>query len=317
MTQSADLDDVAKQSLRDALADAALYFSRKHVAAGLEILVEEEAGFRRFPDLAHEALQLVNTAFLYFTRKDVGDAPAAARAVDQFFRLAGWIDPAVRALRPQLLANYKRALLVTGSSATPLRRVFRQTSLVELFETTAKLDGAVAECGCARGMSSMQVAFAISAKDAGWRGERFHILDSFQGLSEPSAHDLDTTGMEPREAARVMQMTRAGAMAYPYEEISKLMWNQFPALSLHSGWIPAVFDGLVEERYRFVHADVDLHEPTLASFEYFYPRLVSGGLIVTDDYNWPGGRRAVDEFCTRRSLRLRFTPSRLAYLVAP
>jgi O-methyltransferase len=317
MNEQTESGEEAKQRVRDALSDASLYINQKHVDAGLEILAEEEHGFAAFPELAMAAMPIVNTAFLYYTRKDVNNGTAAARAIDHFFRLATYCEPAVRSLKPHLLDNYKRALLVTTSSATPLRRVFRQTSLVELFEKSIALDGAVAECGCARGMSSMQLAFAISNNNAGWRGERFHILDSFRGLSEPSALDLDTSGMDTKEAARVMQMTRAGAMSYPYEEISRIMWGQFPELSLHRGWIPSVFDGLLEERYRFVHVDVDLYEPTLASFEYFYPRLVSGGMIVTDDYNWPGGRRAVDEFCIRNGVSLNLTHSKLAYLVAP
>jgi O-methyltransferase len=192
--------------------------------------------------------------------------------------------------------------------------VFRQTSLVKLFETTAQLDGAVAECGCARGMSSMQVALSIASSSLDWRGERFHIVDSFEGLSEPSIQDLDFSDMQPKEADRVMSMTRAGNMAASFDEVSHLMWEHFPKMNLHRGWIPGVLADLPQEHYRFVNVDVDLYEPTRASFEYFFPRLVSGGVIVTDDYNWPGGRRAVTEFCEGNSLALQFTTAKLAYI---
>jgi len=51
-----------------------------------------------------------------------------------------------------------------------------------------------------------------------------------------------------------------------------------------------------------VHVDVDLFEPTAARLEFFYPRLVSGGMIVCDDYGFttcPGARKACDDFCAK------------------
>jgi O-methyltransferase len=305
-----------RSRLREVLADANLYATAKQIGPALDILAEDEANFAHAPDLAQDALAIINAGFLYFVTEGTSDANAAARAIEQFFRMAAFFDRDVSDIDPTLLVYYKRALLITKSSAKPLRRVYRQTSLVELLRTTISIDGAIAECGCARGMSSMQMAFSIAASNTDWRGERFYICDSFQGLSEPSAEDLDMRGMARAEAKRVMSMTFAGSMAYSFEKISKLMWSQFPALSLHKGWIPEVFNGLPETAYRFVNVDVDLYAPTLASFEYFYPRLAKGGVIVTDDYNWPGGRKAIEEFCARRNLTLQFTESKLAYLVA-
>ena len=60
--------------------------------------------------------------------------------------------------------------------------------------------------------------------------------------------------------------------------------------------------------------DVDLYQPTLDAFAYFFPRLEAGGLIVTDDYNWPGGRKAVDEFRAANGIQARFTGINPAYL---
>jgi len=48
-----------------------------------------------------------------------------------------------------------------------------------------------------------------------------------------------------------------------------------------------------------VHIDVDLHEPTLACLEYFYPRLTSG-VIICDGYGsrlFPGARKAWEAYC--------------------
>ena len=69
--------------------------------------------------------------------------------------------------------------------------------------------------------------------------------------------------------------------------------------AFHKGWIPDVFSDLPETEWSFVHIDVDLYEPTLAAFQYFFPRLSTGGIIICDDYSYslfPGAKLAVDEF---------------------
>jgi hypothetical protein len=44
---------------------------------------------------------------------------------------------------------------------------------------------------------------------------------------------------------------------------------------------------------------VDLYQPTYDSLDFFFPRLVKGGVIVCDDYNFsnfPGAKLAWDEY---------------------
>jgi hypothetical protein len=64
-----------------------------------------------------------------------------------------------------------------------------------------------------------------------------------------------------------------------------------------------VFDTVTEQQWAFVHLDVTLYEPTLKALEYFYPRLVAGGVIICDGSIFcPGAKKAWDEFCSARGL---------------
>jgi len=57
--------------------------------------------------------------------------------------------------------------------------------------------------------------------------------------------------------------------------------------------------GLNEEKFAFVHIDVDFYLAVRASLEWIWPRMVSGGLVVFDDFGWhrcPGVARALAEF---------------------
>jgi hypothetical protein len=47
-----------------------------------------------------------------------------------------------------------------------------------------------------------------------------------------------------------------------------------------------------------VHVDVDLYEPTKESIGYFWPKIVSGGVLICDDYGshkTEGSRKAVND----------------------
>lgn len=70
-------------------------------------------------------------------------------------------------------------------------------------------------------------------------------------------------------------------------------------ITYHQGVIPDTFKGLESSRISLAHVDVDIYKSVMDCCEFIFPRLVSGGFIVFDDYGFPscaGARRAVDEF---------------------
>ena len=55
------------------------------------------------------------------------------------------------------------------------------------------------------------------------------------------------------------------------------------------------------EHFCFVSLDTDLHDPILSGLEFFYPRMVNGGVILVDDYfsTYDGVKKAVDSFAAK------------------
>jgi hypothetical protein len=52
-------------------------------------------------------------------------------------------------------------------------------------------------------------------------------------------------------------------------------------------------------RISLLHLDVDLYEPTMAALQAFYPKIVTGGIVVLDEYachEWPGETTALDDY---------------------
>ncbi|MGH8764347.1 MAG: TylF/MycF/NovP-related O-methyltransferase [Burkholderiales bacterium] len=209
---------------------------------------------------------------------------------------------------------YLAGVVASGTAPVPMRRRDRFRLLVQQFERTHGLPGSIAECGCFRGLSSFLLCSALRRRDASFTGAGYRIFDSFQGLSAPRTEDLADDGSE--EFRRLKDNIVPGHYAASLASVRRTL-AAFPGIEYFPGWIPAAFPVENSTRYRFVHVDVDLYQPTLDCFEYFWPRLVPGAVMVCDDYNWPGGRQAVEEFCPRAGVQFETSAFNQAYIVKP
>lgn len=69
-------------------------------------------------------------------------------------------------------------------------------------------------------------------------------------------------------------------------------------ITLIKGYFPESADSIADQKFSFVHIDFDFYQGMKSGIEFFYPRLVEGGIIVLDDYGWPncpGVKQALDE----------------------
>lgn len=213
---------------------------------------------------------------------------------------------------PRYERIYMAGMLATASRPITLRRRDRFYALVQLFRQTLPLPGLVAECGCFRGLSSYLLCSTLKAADDRFNGHGYRIFDSFAGLSAPQPED-SIEGDDPA-AKRLRKMTQPGSFAASLQTVKDNL-GEFPQIEYFPGWIPEAFPDEPDARYRFVHVDVDIYQPTRDCFEYFYSRLVPGGMMVSDDYDWPGARKAIEEFCARNGVELKTTAHAQAYIV--
>jgi O-methyltransferase len=198
-------------------------------------------------------------------------------------------DGRYHALRAEGLAK-------TGSPDGKTKSIEKQYNTIQFLRLVQSMDGSIAECGTFKGLGSFMFCHTLRDADPAYDGRDFHIFDSFEGLSEPTAKDHIQDARVGSTGAAYMG---AGSFHGGLDEVRRAL-SEFPAIEFHKGWIPESFKDLPERTYRFVHIDVDLYEPTRDSLEYFYPRLCEGGVIVCDDYahlQWPGARKALDEYC--------------------
>ena len=162
----------------------------------------------------------------------------------------------------------------------------RKRILQSLAFSVAELPGDTVECGVFEGASSVVICDAMEVHE----DYRHHVFDSFEGLSEPQPGDLATQ--------EKMVAWKKGDLHGPLEVVQKNL-SRFPFVEYHKGWIPDRFGDVEDRRFKLVHIDVDLYQPTVDSLAFFYPRMLPGGVLLCDDYGstlCPGAFRAMNEF---------------------
>lgn len=153
-------------------------------------------------------------------------------------------------------------------------------NIYRLVKDTEHLTGAIAEVGVFRGGSARLIALTNE------RRRPIHLFDTFSGLPEVT-EGVDSTLKKNEFAASLA-------------EVKSFLADVIDGIEFHVGFFPQSASHMPSElQYSFVNLDMDTYASTKNGFEYFYPRLQTGAVLVCHDYfaaSCPGVKRAVDEF---------------------
>ncbi len=205
-----------------------------------------------------------------------------------------------------LLQLFDECMNATGTSVSPWKifvRIQAAENLARYFVHALRLEGARAECGVFQGFSALLACRAAALRQRGFSVADVHLIDSFEGFPEPRPEDFMPVRLADGNPGSAPAF-KAGDASASFEQVRRSL-RDFPDIRFHRGFIPRVFAALPETKWAYVHIDVDLHEPTLESLAYFYPRMVPGGIIVCDDYGsalFPGAHKAWDRYCRERDI---------------
>jgi len=156
-----------------------------------------------------------------------------------------------------------------------LLSAFEQYLIYGVAKAQSKHAGAIAEVGVFRGGSARLICEA--------KGDRpLHLFDTFEGLPESTEEDRG--------------VHRQHQYACSVEEVAEYL-KDFDNVHFHKGVFPDSAADVPDQPYSFVHFDVDLYDGTKACLEYFYPKMIPGGIIISHDYSLLAGvEKAFDEF---------------------
>ena len=141
----------------------------------------------------------------------------------------------------------------------------------------SNLDGAIAELGVYKGTTAQLIAEVKKQKE-------LFLFDTFDGMPNCKIGGYDDWELNTHKDT---SLSTVQSYLSKYDNVQFVV-GTFPE-SLSSTSI----NDLDQQRYSFVHLDVDLYQSTLDGLEHFWPRLVPGGRIVSHNFNLkdsPGGR---------------------------
>jgi hypothetical protein len=198
-------------------------------------------------------------------------------------RLPGWVGTLHSIKVPaNVEPNPERS---TAGSAN-IRIIF------QLLESTLAVPGNVAECGVWQGSTLLPTGLFLRRRAP---TKRLIGFDSFQGLNETVSRDV-VLGGDVDERKRV-----GGFSNTSYEAVNRRVaeFGLSDTTTLVPGYFQDTLAAYADWSFSFVHLDCVIYESYRTCLEFFYPRLVAGGVILLDEYMdppWPGCTLAVDEF---------------------
>lgn len=166
-----------------------------------------------------------------------------------------------------------------------------------------EIPGAIVECGVWRGGSSM--AMARTLLDEGSDDRHLYLFDTYEGMSEPTAHDVSLFGdVAEVELATQPPDSLIWARAALEEVRANVTSTTYPADRLHfvQGRVEDTIPEHAPEQIALLRLDTDWYESTRHELAELGDRMSPGGILIIDDYgHWNGARRAVDEWVASRA----------------
>lgn len=158
------------------------------------------------------------------------------------------------------------------------------------------LSGDFIECGTNKGMTARAIINYTNFKNL---NKTFWLMDTYSGLSS----DLQT----------ISENNRTNSPDYKecYNEVRKT-FSEFANVKLIRGTIPDTLSLVKSEEISFMHIDMNCVAPEIAAGEYFWDKLVSGAIVILDDYAYPGyieQKHAWDKFSKVKGFEILTLPT--------
>ena len=162
------------------------------------------------------------------------------------------------------------------------------------------IEGDIVECGVWKGGSVAAMVHRLC--DHVDTSRNIYLFDTFAGMTEPTDVDVKVNSTTPAKIkfdelqqedhnewcfAGLSTVKRTmESVPYPNDKIKYVVGDVLATTVAED--IPNI---------AILRIDVDFYEGTKACLEALYPHVVSGGIIILDDYGiWNGAKQAVDEF---------------------
>jgi O-methyltransferase len=159
--------------------------------------------------------------------------------------------------------------------------------------------GDFVECGVYKGGFARAV---INYTDFQNLPKKYYLLDTFEGLCDEHISAEE----------RIIGIDR---YSYRYEkcyDVVKDTFKQFSNVEIIKGLVPDTLPSVKTDKVSFLSIDMNCAFPEIAAIEFFWDKLVSGAIVVLDDYGSPNHivqKREFDKFASRKGIDILSLPT--------
>jgi O-methyltransferase len=168
------------------------------------------------------------------------------------------------------------------------------------------LEGDFVECGVNTGAYSKAVITYINFNHL---NKTFYLLDTFEGMIEDLVSEAEK---------------KAGVSAYfgSYKDVYEQVKNTFKEdkVKIIKGAVPGTLPECTTQKIAYLSIDMNCVAPEIAAAEYFWDKIVPGGVMILDDYGFPqhiNQKIAFDEFAKEKGIAILCLPTAQGIIFKP
>lgn len=167
-----------------------------------------------------------------------------------------------------------------------------------LADKVKNLEGDFVECGVNTGAYSRAI---VDYVDFNSLGKAFYLFDTFSGLDEKQITENEK---------------KAGIADYlgNYKDVYQQVKETFSPFNVQvvRGRVPDTLGECKSEKICYLSIDMNVTEPEIAAANYFWDKIVKGGVIILDDYGFPphiNQKLAFDSFAKEKGTSILTLPT--------
>lgn len=196
--------------------------------------------------------------------------------------------------------NYENGFYLTSH----ITRLGKLIAHYELYKSIINLPGHIVECGVYKGASLIRFCTFREILESPY-SRKIIGFDAFGKFPEQDdAHDREF----------VKKFEEAGGYGISIDEMKEVFAHKsFENYELIQGDIVDTAPQYVSEHPEFkialLHIDLDVYKPAVAALKHFYDKVVTGGLVVFDDFGTVAGEtKAIDEYFAKHDMVIEKLP---------
>jgi O-methyltransferase len=162
-------------------------------------------------------------------------------------------------------------------------------------------EGDYVECGVYKGGTSFALVNHLKFENL---NRKFWLFDTFSGLSE------EHVSVKEKENNIVERFREMYEDNY-YEEV-KTTFEGYKNVEVVRGPVPDTLSMFSGDKVCYLAIDMNSVFPEIAAIEFFWDKIVSGGVVILDDYGWKyheEQKEAFDKFIDKTNSNIMYLPT--------